>query len=358
MIEKYEKILDDFKTNLSDYELVKEIADKTIMDCIKQKDIPLCIFESRVKDPKSLEGKLVRKGELYDSVWDLTDLVGTRIVTYYTHDVDRIAAEIGVLFDIDKENSDDKRSIQTGDSFGYLSLHLICSIPKSLYYDLEHPGINRIRFEIQIRTLLQHMWAATQHDTGYKSDVDIPAEYRRRYSRLAGLLELADEEYSNLYADVQNYRKSVRKLVETYELNSLGFNKDTFDAYMSIDTDIDYLEKLSVSFNRDLVKEPYDFFYDLIKDMGVKTIMDVETIRLSCQADAYRLAMVQLSESDPDSTISSNIMTEAICLIYYLKNQGLPGLTEYYAHKNGTSEGAEECARECIRMAQVAGIDF
>ena len=357
MNEKCKNILKEFKKNYENYELVRDIAVKKIEECIKEKDIPVCIFESRVKEEHSLEGKLERKGDKYDSIWDITDLIGARVVTYYTHDVDRIAMAIGLLFDIDRENSDDKRSIQTGDSFGYLSLHLICSIPESLYSDPARPEINRIRFEIQIRTLLQHMWAATQHNTGYKTDVDIPVEYRRRYSRLAGLLEIADEEYSSLLTDLERYRKSVRKLVETANYDDLSLNRDTFNVYMNIDSNKEFPEKLAVSFNTEVVNEPYDYFYDVFRAMGVKTIMDAEAIRKDCEEEAYRLAMVLLSEGFYDN-VSSNILAETTCLIYILKKYGRAGLKEYYKCKNGTEEGAEDLAQKCIEIAKLAKINI
>ena len=47
--------------------------------------------------------------------------------------------------------------------------------------------------EIQIRTVMQHAWAEIEHDLGYKSKEDIPDKYRRQFSILAGLIELADD---------------------------------------------------------------------------------------------------------------------------------------------------------------------
>ncbi len=48
--------------------------------------------------------------------------------------------------------------------------------------------------EIQVRTVLQHAWAEIEHDIQYKSASVIPAEIRRRFMSLAGMLEIADRE--------------------------------------------------------------------------------------------------------------------------------------------------------------------
>jgi DNA ligase D-like protein (predicted polymerase) len=102
-----------------------------------------------------------------------------RVITFYADDVDKVASALDRLFTVDWENSVDKRKLLETDSFGYLSLHYICSVEDFPY-----------RFEIQIRTVLQHAWANIIHDTGYKSGVEIPKRYIRSLSRLAGLLEL------------------------------------------------------------------------------------------------------------------------------------------------------------------------
>ena len=191
-------LLEDYRDRLPVYSLLQRVVMENLGNMVKQAGLELNAMESRIKTEKSLAGKLALKGAKYQTINNITDIFGARIITFYNEDVDRIASMAEALFDVDWNNSIDKRRMHQFNSFGYNSLHYICRLPKSLYFNEEHPELNEIPFEIQMRTALQHVWSAIQHDIGYKTDVEIPFEYHRNLSRLAGLLELADNEFSRL----------------------------------------------------------------------------------------------------------------------------------------------------------------
>jgi putative GTP pyrophosphokinase len=165
---------------------------------------------SRTKEFDSLNKKIDRKQGKYKKLFDITDLVGIRIISYLESDVDTIAACIEKEFKIDRTNTIDKRHLRI-DQFGYKSLHLIASVKESSeYYNL----YKNIRFEIQIRSILQHAWAEIEHDLGYKGKVSIPEQYRRDFNRLSALLETADKEFDRLKQDLSAYENQITNLIK------------------------------------------------------------------------------------------------------------------------------------------------
>ncbi|MFL5350939.1 MAG: GTP pyrophosphokinase family protein [Hyalangium sp.] len=165
----------------------------------------------RVKSPASLARKLARPDKIYERLDELTDLVGLRIITFFEDSIEQVARLIEQHFRVDIDRSVDKRLRQDPDSFGYRSLHYICHPPPEL---LEHHSGWDWPFEIQIRTILQHAWAEIEHDLGYKSPESVPLPVRRRFSRLAGLLEIADSEFVELRRFMESYAQEVRQPVQ------------------------------------------------------------------------------------------------------------------------------------------------
>ncbi|ENZ8352227.1 GTP pyrophosphokinase [Klebsiella pneumoniae] len=184
-------VYDEQKDNFESYALsLKSLLNTLIRDA----GVTIHSLDSRVKNRKSLEKKIIDKDK-YDDIFDITDVIGIRIITHYSDDVDIIAKLIEQEFIVDSENSIDKRTTLEPDRFGYLSLHYIVSLSNNRTCLREYVPYKDIKAEIQIRSILQHAWAEIEHDIGYKTADGLPNEIRRYFSRLAGLLELADDEF-------------------------------------------------------------------------------------------------------------------------------------------------------------------
>lgn len=314
-------IIEEYREKLESFEKLKDIALGCIEKSIEDLKLYVTAVEGRVKTEKSLAGKLELKGSKYADVMSLTDIVGIRVITFYSDEVDKVAALADRMFSIDWENSVDKRKMHELDSFGYNSLHFICRIPKSLYNDPDHPEINGIRFELQIRTALQHVWATMYHDTGYKSGVEVPHEYLRNLNRLAGMLELADEQFSNIRTSINDYRRQVQSLVQSGKFCEVPLNGDTFRSYLELKP-FDKLNKRIAAINQAEIHQatfmPYLKFF---KALGFHTLGDIEDLKAKHSEDAYKLAVFQIGATDID-IISSTVAIQDLCIVGIMKSGG------------------------------------
>ncbi|SFH95057.1 ppGpp synthetase catalytic domain-containing protein (RelA/SpoT-type nucleotidyltranferase) [Cryobacterium levicorallinum] len=175
------------------------------------------------------------------SIVPLTDLLGLRIITYFPDQVDLIAMLIEREFLVDSEKSVDKRAILDPDRFGYLSTHYVVSIGPSRSSLTEWTAYQGVKFEIQIRSILQHSWAEIEHDLGYKAPGSVPNAVRRRFSRLAGLLELADAEFVSIRDELKDYETEVLKAVSAGE--DADINRDSVIALIREDPTSKRLDK-------------------------------------------------------------------------------------------------------------------
>ena len=349
-------LLEDYREKLSLYSLLQQVVMDELGKLVRQAGLQVNAMESRIKTEKSFAGKLALKGAKYQTIYEITDIFGARIITFYNEDVDRIASMAEALFDVDWDNSIDKRKMHQVDSFGYSSLHYICRLPKTLYFDEKHPELNDIPFEIQMRTALQHVWSAIQHDIGYKSDVEIPMEYHRSLSRLAGLIELADIEFSRIRTDITDYRRRMQNMVKSGKLEEAMLDGDTFHSYLNLQPFDKLNRKIAAITQAELQETPPSRYLELLRRMDMKTLADVEKLIRDNSDDAYQLALFQLGSTDID-ILSTNIGLQNLCIVQLLKSgKGKAGIKWMFDIINGTTPHNEDMAQ--IIMDQASKLSF
>jgi ppGpp synthetase/RelA/SpoT-type nucleotidyltranferase len=164
---------------------------------------------SRTKTVASFAGKAMRTGPdgqvLYtDPLHEITDTIGVRVITYVHSDVaavaDVLAEELTILADRDLGEETAREG-----GFGYASRHMLVepdpARPLAAAYDVASGH----QASLQVRTVLQHAWAEFEHDIRYKGSIpeaDAP-DLDRRFTLAAGLLELADREFSSIRARLE-----------------------------------------------------------------------------------------------------------------------------------------------------------
>ena len=349
-------LLDSYREQLPQYRILRQVVMDKLGDLVKHAGINLNAIESRIKTEDSFVGKLERKGSKYQSLNDITDIFGARIITFYNEDVDRIASMAETLFNIDWANSIDKRKMHQFDSFGYNSLHYICRLPKKLYFDEDHPELNEIPFELQMRTALQHVWSAIQHDIGYKSDIETPVEYHRNLSRLAGMLELADNEFSRIRNSISDYRRRIESLVKKGKLEEVLLDGDTFRSYIELKPFDKLNRQIAAITQAELHPDSPMPYLPILRALGMNTLKDIERMINEHEEDAYQLALFQLGSTDID-ILSSNIGLQNLCIVHILKNDGgKQGIRWMFDTINGPSDYHNDMA--AMIMEQAAKLAF
>lgn len=212
-----------------------ESLESLISQLLNEEPIPFHSVDHRVKTQESAERKIARprKG-MNDAglrmLGTLTDLLGIRIITYFRDEVGEVAKVLEREFTIDLENSLDKRPLDA-DQFGYLSLHYVAELSPSRVALAEYQRFGGIKFEIQIRSILQHAWAEIEHDLGYKSEAAVPRAVRRQFSRLAGVLELVDDVFVDIREGIGQHQDEAQVDVEEGKLG-IEIDQDSLSAFV------------------------------------------------------------------------------------------------------------------------------
>ena len=322
-----EMLLQQFRELRPTLEQLAEKAYNLLRQALQEQGIYVTALEYRVKTEKSLAGKLELKGAKYKSIEDITDLVGLRVITFYTDEVDKVAVIAKRVFDIDWQESVDKRKLHQLDAFGYNSLHYICRLKTG-----------GPRFELQMRTALQHVWSTIEHDTGYKGDVKIPSEYKRQFSRLAGMMELIDDEFSRLRSVLNDYRRQTLALVKSGKLDDVPLSQETFRSYLELQPFNRLNHRIAAVNQAEIFPVSMMSYLPVLESFGLETLGDVQRFIDENSDDAYQLALSQLAITDLD-ILSSNTALQYLCLVNVLKQNGeRDGLKSLYDIINGEND--------------------
>ncbi len=135
---------------------------------------------------------------------DIIDQIGVRVITYLRGDVTAVADLLSDQLLILDDRDMGEQTASEG-RFGYSSRHLLVRLDAERSVPAGHELLAGRSAQVQIRTVLQHAWAEFEHAIRYKGT--IPAEHApdldRRFTLAAGLLELADREFSMIHDRLQ-----------------------------------------------------------------------------------------------------------------------------------------------------------
>lgn len=184
---------------------------------------------------KTLDGaieKIQRKS--YGTPRDqLTDLSGIRVVTYLETHVAQISKLVRELFQVDEANSLDRTDQLGEDKLGYRSTHFVCSLGNERGGLPEYAELGDLKFEIQLRTVLQHAWAELAHDRSFKFGAALPSKIQRKMNLYSGMLELVDAAFDEIAGEIDDYKHSIEKKTTSQifesEIDSISLSRFVSD---------------------------------------------------------------------------------------------------------------------------------
>ncbi len=174
---------------------------------------PIQMIKSRVKSPVSIVEKLRRRGyplTLQSIKGKLDDVAGLRVICSFVDDIYQVSEMLARQDDVNVLMVKDY--IRCPKVNGYRSYHMIIEIPVFFSDRME-----KVRVEVQIRTMAMDFWASLDHQMKYKKDLEDSSE-------------IGDElrECAEIIAQTDLKMLSIRRKIEAREgvEDPLGFDKD------------------------------------------------------------------------------------------------------------------------------------
>ena len=130
---------------------------------------------------------------------EIEDQIGVRVVVFYLSDVKKVADAIQNYFTIIENKNFKPKNFH---EFAYQGQHFICTLPNSLFSEDVNKNLLPEFFEIQVKTLFQHAWSQAEHDVGYKEEISLDFEKKRKLAFTAAQAWGADKIFDEIYSNI------------------------------------------------------------------------------------------------------------------------------------------------------------
>lgn len=322
----------NYKAIRHSYEALTSRVEQLIYSLLIEEKIDCHLIESRTKEIDSFENKIKRNPNKYNNpLKEITDLSGIRIILYYQDEVENVDRILRENFSIDDKNTVDKKKILKDNEFGYLSYHYVCTVNDKRLKLPEWKSFSEMIFEIQVRTVLQHAWASISHEIDYKSKIEIPSILKRKLFRLAGLIELADEEFQEVrdkHIKIEiEIKDKVGKIHESIvELNLLTIRSLFSPINPELKIIVNNADKAGfniVKMNEEEEEENYfTMMLNMCDKLRLKTTNEFIEFIANNNKDSYQYFQAQFN-SNEGKWHSSNEFTMVLFLMRFLNKEGL-----------------------------------
>lgn len=210
--EKKKKLLKEYEEKKDLYGSFLLSVDKLIKKTLNSRGLKYQL-NNRVKTADSLSYKLDKLGSV-STVLSINDVAGYRVLCYLHKDMQNIER---ILINKLSKYFDFHRIERKHTKDGYQATHLVIEYKEEKLKFKKYSKHRGLRCEIQITTLLYHVWSEANHDTLYKEDIQ-------------------SENFDRKTLDYLNKRaEKAMELVRKAQLEIDSFNEDYIDKKMLVE---------------------------------------------------------------------------------------------------------------------------
>ncbi len=267
-----DEVLAEFNQRKDHFEDLRGTTRQLIETILKQEVITVQSVQARVKKKEKIKSKYCDPERDYKCLDDISDIVGFRIITYYSDKIDQIAQIIEQEF-AECGTREDKRKGKL-DSFGYSAIHFDCAYSPVRSKYAEYKRFAKDRFEIQVTTVLGHAWAEMQHP--WYDESKPPSEEMRRFYRLAAVLELAEQEFLQVRNQKEERERVASVRVEA-KAPAIPITPESLAAFIAQKTLVNELDDKCVKIQN--AKAPVDPIPKMLSSLAILlTGVGIDTI--------------------------------------------------------------------------------
>ena len=191
---------------IENYSLYREFSDRMqnlVQNLIERDDIEIYKIEAKIKTPEELL-KGMSGGKSPSTFSSISDFVTVRALLRFPEDVGKVELIISEEFTVDPDRSTPASKLDDPFRFGYPAASYTLSLSEKRYMLREWRKYKGLLFQLDIRTMLQEVWAAVLPKVNVNVDSGTKKKMERKLIRIASLLEEADEGFLSLYETSKN----------------------------------------------------------------------------------------------------------------------------------------------------------
>jgi len=300
--------LQSYSSSFDAYRRAAKHVEERVREALEGRALGIHSISVRAKDPDSLAEKVHQKG--YKDSNEVTDLIGVRVITLTEATVESVASRLSSMFRIDAGRSADKTAELGDRAVGYRSKHLILSPMRGGLGEVAEI-LKGTFVEVQVRSILSHAWAELEHSLRYKFGSALREDLSRRFTLVAGTLELVDREFSSIEEEIQDQIRATADQIRAHGCDELEITT------MSLLACLAAIREGAAPLGPAGLKLAYEDAFRmgrLLERVGISTIGQLRAALSDNDVGDVLRGYAELTDSDPDQCSAIVVIASIVAM--------------------------------------------